>query len=290
VSISPLTLAATVALWASLLSLGAGSTRASLTAPLRQRGTLARIVAFDALVVPPLAWLAVTVLAVPPDFALGLLLVGMASAGPLGIVAVRIARADAALALAAVGILELANLVVIPAWSMILLPEAVTVPVAEIATTILLLLTLPLALGLLIAARLPRAVPGLTRVAAPVATGGWLVAVILAFASGWDLLGASVDAGVVWASLLLMIACIAGGWLVAGGPAVSRGVGALVTGQRGNAVSLGIATTVFAATPEAAIVVALCAAVVSLLVPATAVVLRWHAGGRSLARTASMPA
>jgi predicted Na+-dependent transporter len=206
------------------------------------------------------------VFAVPEGPAIGLLLVGMASAGPLGVVAARIARADATVAVAAVGTLELANLVVIPAWSALLLPRAVSVPFAEIVAAVTLLLALPLLVGMVLRRRAPRAVPALRKTLEPVAAGGLLLAIALAFAQGWDALGNDMLPSVAGAGLVLVAACLAGGWLVAGDPRERRASGALVTTQRGNVV---------ANTPEAALVISLFAAVVSLVVPAVALAFRW---------------
>jgi bile acid:Na+ symporter, BASS family len=274
VQLSPLTIVITFTLWASIGSLGLGAPRDPLISMFRQRGAVLRIVAFDALVVPPLAWLIVTLLNVEEAYAIGLLLVGAASAGPLGLVAVRIAGAEAGVALAAVGMLELANIVVIPVWSAILLPRTVGVGAGEIAVGLIVWLVLPLMAGRLVAQRAPEAVPGILRVTTPVATVGWLLSIALSLLGAWTLIGPAASSGTFGAAVVLAITCLVGGWVFAGGDVRTRSTGALITGQRGNAIALGIAATAFADMPQAALAVVLFGTLVSVLVPATAFVLR----------------
>jgi predicted Na+-dependent transporter len=64
---------------------------------------------------PLFVWALVRALSVPTDLAVGLLLVGFASAGPLGIKAAALAGADVAYAITLVVVLEAANALVIPA-------------------------------------------------------------------------------------------------------------------------------------------------------------------------------
>jgi predicted Na+-dependent transporter len=61
-----------------------------------------------------LVWALTHLFNVPRDAAIGLLLVGVASAGPLGITASRIAGGDARAALSFVVVLEAANAAAIP--------------------------------------------------------------------------------------------------------------------------------------------------------------------------------
>ena len=72
---------------------------------------------------------------VPDRYATGLLLVGMASAGPLGIKAAQLARADLPYAIALVVVLGVANAVAIPVWVALLLPPGVQVPMGPVVRT-----------------------------------------------------------------------------------------------------------------------------------------------------------
>ena len=102
---------------------------------------------------------------IPDHYATGLLLVGVASAGPLGIKAAQLARADLPYAIALVVVLEAANVVAIPVWVALLLPPGVQVPMWPVVRTLLLLVLAPLAVGM--AVRAPATSSG-----APGAVGG----------------------------------------------------------------------------------------------------------------------
>ncbi|MGH8828380.1 MAG: bile acid:sodium symporter [Jiangellaceae bacterium] len=87
--------------------------------------------------------------------AIGLLLAGIASAGPLGNKASQIARGDVAYAVSLVVRLEIVNAAAIPAWVALLMPPGVVVPFAQVVGTLLAVLLLPLAIGAAIGAWLP---------------------------------------------------------------------------------------------------------------------------------------
>ena len=275
---SLLSLTVVLALWASMFNLGLMSTPAALAAPLRRRGALLRIVALDALLVPVLAWVVVGVLGIPAPYAIGLLLVGAASAGPLGVIASRIAGADVALAVVVVGTLEVANLVVIPAWTAILLPRAVQVPFADIATFIAVWLVMPLLAGFFVKARFPRVVPSTAWVSARIAAIGTVLMVLIAVTGSIDLLGPAVHSGVATASVIILVLAFGAGWLGAGGTQDARATVALTTAQRGNGVALGLALTAFAAVPEASTAVIVFGTLATVIVPTTALLMRARLG------------
>ena len=81
-----------VALWGTGLGLGMSHAVSELVEPARRPGLMLRVAVVDVVALPLLVWALVRVLAVPGDYAIGLLLVGVASAGPLGIKAAQIAR------------------------------------------------------------------------------------------------------------------------------------------------------------------------------------------------------
>ena len=114
---------AVVALWAAGVGIGMDHSIHEMLDPLRRVGLVGRVAVVDVLVLPLLVWALVKLFQVPSGYATGLLLVGIASAGPLGLKASQIARADAVTALALVVALEILNLAAVPLWSAVLLPS-----------------------------------------------------------------------------------------------------------------------------------------------------------------------
>jgi bile acid:Na+ symporter, BASS family len=137
-----------VALWLTGLSLGLSSDAAGFLAPLRNLRALTTVILLDVAAIPLLVWALTHLFGVPSDSAIGLILVGVASAGPLGIIASCIAGGDAKAAVSFVVVLEALNAVAIPVWAAILLPAGVARPPGELVVTLLLLVLAPLAAGL----------------------------------------------------------------------------------------------------------------------------------------------
>jgi predicted Na+-dependent transporter len=274
--LSVLDVAVVVTLWGAVGAHVLASDPATLLAPLRRVGLLARVLALNLLLVPLVAALAATLLVPDEAYAAGVVMYGAASAGAIGIAAVRLGRGDLALALPLVVILELASVVSLPAWSSVLLPRTVEAPVADVVGVVLKLIVLPAALAAGVRALWPRAAVRLERPAAAAATAGLAAVLVIVFARDWSLLVAAVQSGVPLATGVLLVTSLAGGWLVAGGGRAQRTAVALVSAQRGATLAFAVATTSFADTPgtAAAVVVTALITLVALGGLATALRLR----------------
>jgi BASS family bile acid:Na+ symporter len=263
---------AVVALWAAGLELGLREPLGALVAPLRRARLLARISLVDVVFLPLLVWALVQLADVPAGYATGLLLVGVASAGPLAVKAAQLARADAATALSLVVLLELVNLAAIPVWAALILPAGTNLEVQPVLVTLVALIVLPLAAGVACRRLAPQLVARLGHLLPRVANVGLVVAVGAVVTRDaevvWDALGERVPlvaAAAVLVALLL-------GWLAGGPEPESRAAAALVTGIRANALALAIAASSFPGRQDVragvvvfalfSITVPLCAAVV----------------------------
>lgn len=230
-------------LWITGLGLGMSFGPRQILRTLRRGGLFARAAVLDVVFVPLLVWGLVQVFSVPDRYATGLLLVGVASAGPLGIKAAQLAGADLPYALALVVVLEATNAVAIPVWVALLLP-GVHVPLWPVARTLLLLVLAPLAVGMAVRARRPLAAVRLAGWAAPLSTVGLLVVIAVVLARNAPIVVdafAAVGPAAVTAVLLALLL----GWLL-GGPAwPTRAATSLVTGVRANGPALAIAQASF---------------------------------------------
>lgn len=240
-----------VALCANGLAVGLGHRRDALLAPLRRPRLLAAVVVVDVVVVPLLVWALVRALSVPGDYAVGLVLVGIASAGPLGIAATQLARGDVATAAALVVVLELANLVALPLWALVLLPEGTDVPVLRIVVTLLALVVAPIAAG---TAWRSRWGSSAGRAAGPLrrlSVAALIAVVTIVLARDGDALRETLDERVPLVAVLALVGSFALGWAAgsrAGRP--TRISTALVTAVRASGPALAIAATSFADRPE----------------------------------------
>lgn len=255
-------------LWITGLGLGMSFRPSQILRTLRRGGLLARAAVLDIVVVPLLVWGLVQVFSVPDRYATGLLLVGMASAGPLGIKAAQLARADLPYAIALVVVLGVANAVAIPVWVALLLPPGVQVPMGPVIRTLLLLVLAPLAVGMAVGGRWPKTAKRLAGWAPPLSTLGLVVVIALVLARSVGLVVEAFGA-VGPAAVTAVLVAMGLGWLV-GGPARStRAATSLVTGVRANGPALAIAQASFssrAAVSVAIVAFGLCSILLPVLV------------------------
>jgi BASS family bile acid:Na+ symporter len=262
-------------LWSTGIGIGMSLGLRDVLAPLRQTGLVARVVILDVAGIPLIVWALVEMLSIPADYAIGLLLVGFASAGPLGIKAAQIAGADVAGAVSLVAVLEAANVLAIPVWVALLMPPGVVVPLGELVAALAVFVLLPLALGMATRTRWPRAARRFAPMAIVLSNVLLVVVIVLVVGRNVSTLAEAFAAGIVPVVLLAVAAALVLGWL-AGGPArPARAAVALVTGVRANALALGIARTSFVTVPAVSVAVVTFGVVSALLPLAVAVAARW---------------
>lgn len=265
------TVALAVTLWATAIGLGASHGIKSVGAGLERRGLFARLLVLDVIVVPLVVLGLVRLLSVPGDLAVGLLIVGTAAAGPLGLKTTRMAWGDVPLAIALVIVLELINIVAMPLWAVLVVPGAVTLPLVEIWRTLIIGVLIPLALGFAVHARAPRVAPSIGRWSEPVSTIGLAVVIVVVLVRDGGAVVDAISSGVVTVAVGTILIAIALGWWLGGPDPPSRRTAALVSSVRANAVALAVATTAFGpAAPSTNAIVAfgLCSIVIAPTVAA----------------------
>jgi len=246
-----------VALWCAGIEIGVRHSVREIAAPLRRVGLLLRVALVDVLMVPLIVWSLAKAVSVPSGYTTGLLLVGIASGGPLAINAAQLARADAVIAVCLVVTLEVVNFAVIPFWAELLLPEGTTFSPAKILLTLAAVVILPLAVGRIAGQRLSGLRARALRALPIVANAALVTAIAATLVRDGDVVvdaaGEHVPlvAGVTVAAALLL------GWFAGGSDRKVRASTALVTGIRANALALAIAASSFPGRPDvrAAIVV-----------------------------------
>jgi bile acid:Na+ symporter, BASS family len=231
-------------LWITGLGLGMSFGPRQILRTLRRGGLFVRATVLDVVIVPLLVWGLVQAFSIPDHYATGLLLVGVASAGPLGIKAAQLARADLPYAIALVVVLEAANVVAIPVWVALLMPPGVQVPMWPVVRTLLLLVLAPLAVGMAVRARRPPTAARLAQLAAPLSTVGLLVVIAIVLARyARIVLDAFVAVGP--AALTAVLLALLLGWLLGGPARPTRAATSLVTGVRASGPALAIAQASF---------------------------------------------
>jgi len=243
-------LGAVLALWAAGVGVGIDHSIREVLAPLRRTGLVVKIALIDVIVLPALVWALVNTLQVPAGYATGLLLVGIASAGPLALKAAQLARADAVAALSLIVALELANLVAVPFWSSIVLPARAEIDQVNVLLTIVAVVVLPLAVGLACKRLAPVFSNRLSSVLPTVANVTLIAAVGAVLLRDWSAVADAAGQRVPLVAALAVTAALGLGWLAGGPGRDTRRAAALVTGIRANALALAIAASTFPDDPQ----------------------------------------
>jgi bile acid:Na+ symporter, BASS family len=242
-------------LWSTGLALGASITMRDLGSVLRRTPLLARISVLDVVVIPALAWLILRVVDLNDDLAVGVLLVAIASAGPVGMKFSQMARGDLSLAIALVVLLEAANAFAIPIWVALVMPPGAEVPVGPVITILVALVVLPLSIGGVARASAPRTASRLVGPLTRLSTVGIVLVVAILLARNLELLLDAFGSGVALVALALALASAALGWALGGTGLASRRTASLVTTVRAGGPALAIANEAFAGRPGVAVAI-----------------------------------
>jgi BASS family bile acid:Na+ symporter len=240
----------TLTVWATVALVGFAHAPHQLRIAARRVRVILPVVALSCIGVPLLAWTTSRVLGVPTLETWGILIIASASAGPLSLKVVDIADGDLPLAMGLVIILELANVIVIPLWPAVLLPEGVGSPALDVGRSVVVLIVLPLAASWALRAWRPATV---VRLVGPLRRGstiGFVVALIFVLARGVSVIPEVVGSGVVQVACVTLSVAMLSAALVVGQDRSTRVTASMVTGVRANATALAVAGTAFAGQPQ----------------------------------------
>ena len=247
----------------SMLAMGLGLTIAEIIAPLRN----VRLVAMSLLanfVLMPLAALGLAkMLRLDEPLGVGLLLLGTAAGAPFLPKLAQIAKGNLAFAVGLMVLLMVITVGYLPLVLPVLLP-GVSVNPAKIARSLFLLMLLPLAVALVVKAKLPaaaeRAKPRLDKTSSLSLILVILLLVVVNFNSVLSVFGTR---GIL-ASILFVAAGYGVGWFLGGPKADTRPVLALGTAQRNIAAALVVGSQSFS-DPKVVVMVVV-VAIVGLLI------------------------
>lgn len=242
--------AALVFVIGSMASMGLGLTVPEILRSLGDRRLLALAVLANFVLVPALA-LGSAQLVSDDHVGLqtGLVLIGAVAGAPFLPKLAEMARGDVALS---VGLMVVLMVLTIPYAPLVLplLLGDVEVDAWQIASSLIFLMLLPLALGLFVRARYPGASASLQPIAAQVSSVAVAILAVGALVVNFDQIVSTVGTGGLVAALLLLVGAFAIGLAVGGGAEQARSVVALGTGQRNLSAALVIAAQNFGDDPE----------------------------------------
>jgi predicted Na+-dependent transporter len=227
-----------VSIGATVLSLGMSYRVAELLAPLRRVWLVVLMVAVNSVLVPAAAYGIGKALPINPDAVVGLTLAAIGAASAAGLKASQLARrADLALAVSIVVVLQLANLVAVPLWAGAVVSGA-SISAGSILGDLLLLVLAPLAIGLVIRARYADHAKTWPTELGKISNLALALALVAGISVNWHAIVSLLGSWVLLASVLTAIVGVGLGALVGRHSSETRTTTGLVSGLRFGSLGL----------------------------------------------------
>jgi predicted Na+-dependent transporter len=227
-----------VSIATTVLALGMSYRVAELLAPLRRVWLVVAMIVVNAVLVPAAAWGIGKALPIDSDAVVGLTLAAIGAASAAGLKASQLARrADLALAVSIVVVLQLVNLVAVPLWAGAVVSGA-SISASSILGDLLLLVLGPLAIGLLIRARYAEQAKDWPIELGKISNLALAIALVAGIAVNFHAIVSLFGSWVLLASVLIAIAGVGLGALVGRSDAETRNTTGLVSGLRFGSLGL----------------------------------------------------
>ena len=239
-----------VSIVATVLSLGMSFTLKQVLAPLSRWVLVVLMVVLNCVVVPAAAWGIAKAFGLSAASVSGLTLAAIGAAGAAGLKATQLSKkADLALAVSVVIVLQLVNLAAVPLWAGQVVSGA-SISAATILKNLLALVLLPLVVGLVVRSRYAENAakwrPELVKIA-NLALG---LALIAGLAVNWSTIVSLFGSLMLLASLVIAVLALVLGLLVGGSDPGVRTTTGLVSGLRFSSLGLIIIGTQLNGNPD----------------------------------------
>jgi BASS family bile acid:Na+ symporter len=227
-----------VAIVATVASLGLSLTISEVVAPLRRVGLVIGLVAVNVVVIPLAAWGLSVSFGLSDDAVSGVTLAAIGSAGAAGLKASQLSgRADLALAVSMVIVLQVLNLVAVPLWAGQVVSGATISPVTILQNLIVLVLV-PLLVGLSVRGRSEVLASRWRPILVRIANLSLVIALGAGIAVNWGSIVELAGSRVMVVSVVIVVFAVASGMLVGGRDPATRAAAGLVSGMRFAALGL----------------------------------------------------
>lgn len=227
-----------VSILATVLALGMTFQVAQLLAPLRRVGVILALVVVNAALIPAIAWGVAEALPIKSAYVGGLTLATLGAGSAAGLKASMLSkRADLPLAISAVVVLQLVNIVAVPLWAGAVVAGA-TISAGDIVKDLLLLVLLPLVIGLVVRARYvdgaQRWQPELTKIA----NLALVIAIVAGISVNWSTIKSLFGSWALVGALVIVIIALVLGALIGLRHPATQTTTALVSGMRFGSLGL----------------------------------------------------
>ena len=228
----------------TMASMGLSLTMAQITEPLRNARFVIVAVLANFLVPPILAFLLIQVFSLDEPLAVGLMLVSLAAGAPALPKTAVFAKVDAAAATGLMVLLVVVTILVLPIALPLLLTD-ISVTFWDIASGLIILILVPLAVSLFVRARYPEAAASALPHFAQASNLSLLILMVLMVVLNFSDVVGLLGSGGLLASLILVGLTTAGGYLLGRFGKAGDWLQGLGAGQRNIAAAMVVATMNF---------------------------------------------
>lgn len=231
----------------SMLALGLSLTVKQILAPLSSINLVGRSLVANFVLIPLVAYLLKTVIPLDPSLGTGLILLATAAGAPFLPKLAQAAKADVAFSVGLMVLLMVVTVVYVPLVLPLLLPGVAVNPV-DIARSLIVLMLMPLAVGLVVNARYEDIAASLQPHMAQASSLSLLAVFVLMLVLNVRTLLGTIGSGAIITAIAFIMAALAIGYFI-GPTATTRSVMGLGTAQRNIAAAMVVATGNFSDDP-----------------------------------------
>lgn len=232
----------------SMLALGLSLTVRQILDPLKDVNLVVRALLANFVLVPLAAFLLKTVIPLDPSLGIGLILLATAAGAPFLPKLAQAAKADIAFSVGLMVLLMVVTVVYVPIVLPLLLPGVSVNPV-EIGRSLVVLMLLPLAMGLLVKARYEEIAAALQPHMAQASSISLLAVFVLMLVLNFDTMIGAIGSGAIMTAIVFILLALVLGYGL-GPTAATRSVMGLGTAQRNIAAAMVVATGNFSDDPN----------------------------------------
>ncbi len=230
----------------TMLSMGVSFLPKQFLEPLQDRTLIIKSLAANFLVVPLLTYLILQIIPLEQGLAIGLVLMAAGAGSPFMLKLVQVTRADMAFAVGLMLILSLVTLIYLPVMLSFLLP-GVYINHLSIATSLLVLIVLPLVAGTFLKARYPGLADSLKPIFTRISNLFIVVVVVIYLFLNYQDFLAVFGTGALIVAVIFILASYLTGYLLGGPSPETKMVLGLGTAIRNGSAALVVAVANFSA-------------------------------------------
>ena len=228
----------------TICSMGLSLTMQQITGPLRNLRFVVMALLANFVVPPILAFILIRIFSLDESLAVGLLLVSLAAGAPALPKTAVFAKVDTAVATGLMVLLVVSTIIILPI-ALPLLLTGISVTFWDIASGLVYLILIPLALSLFVRARYPDAAGSAQPMFAQASNLSLLILMVLMVVLNFNNVVGLLGSGGLLASLILVILTTAGGYLLGKLGKAGDWLQGLGAGQRNIAAAMVVATMNF---------------------------------------------